>query len=114
MELPIGSAVAQLADLLGATTVAAIGGVQETRAVQNWIDGERARSARARLRFALQLALMIASLATRDLARAWFHGSNPHLNDRSPVGLLRDEPLESIQVPLMVAVRAFVARSEST
>jgi hypothetical protein len=111
MALPLGSVVAQLSDLLGATTVAAIGGVHETRAVQHWIDGERAPQRAHVLRFALQLALMISSLSTRDLARAWFYGSNPHLDDLTPVQLLRDQSLEAVQVPLMIAVRSFVARS---
>jgi hypothetical protein len=53
---------------------------------------------------------MIASLASRDHARAWFQGANPLLGDRVPLVLLRDEPLESIQVPMMAAARAFAAR----
>jgi hypothetical protein len=111
MSLSMAAVVQRLSDLLGATAVAEIGGVHETRAVQQWIDGERGPQRGHVLRFALQLALMICSLADRDMARAWFHGSNPHLDDRSPVQLLRGQPLESVQVLLMVAVRAFVARA---
>jgi hypothetical protein len=111
MALPLAAVVQQLVDLLGATTVATIGGVRETRAVQQWIASEREPQRPHVLRFALQLALMIASLASREMARAWFHGSNPHLDDQVPVALLRDQPLESIQVPLMAAVRSFAARN---
>jgi hypothetical protein len=111
MALPLAEAVAQLVDLLGATTVAGIAGVRETRAVQQWAAGEREPQRPHVLRFALQLALMISSLASRDMARAWFHGSNPHLDDEVPMVLLRDRPLESIQVPLMAAVRSFAARN---
>jgi hypothetical protein len=111
MALPLAAVVAQLVDLLGATTVATIGGVRETRAVQQWIASEREPQRSHVLRFALQLALMISSLANREMAGAWFHGSNPHLDDEVPIVLLRDRPLETIQVPLMAAVRSFAARS---
>jgi hypothetical protein len=114
MALPLAEAVQQLVDLLGATTVAGIAGVRETRAVQQWITGEREPQRPHVLRFALQLALMISSLASRDMARAWFHGSNPHLDDEVPIVLLRDRSLESIQVPLMAAVRSFAARNGDT
>lgn len=110
MGQPMTTVVQQLVDLLGATTVAAIGGVQETRAVQQWIAGAREPQRPHVLRFALQLASMIATFASRDLAGAWFHGSNPMLEDHTPLTMLRDEPLEEIQVPLMIAVRSFAAR----
>jgi len=111
MTMPMDRIVARLADLLGAPTVAAIGGVKETRAVAQWSDGEREPQRAHVLRFALQLALMICDRASRDLARAWFHGSNPHLDDRVPIVMLRDEELEKIQTPLMLAARAFAARA---
>jgi hypothetical protein len=53
---------------------------------------------------------MISTLGSRELARAWFHGANPALGDRVPLSLLRDESLESIQLSLMAAARAFAAR----
>lgn len=110
MGLPLVMVVQRLVDLLGATSVAAIGGVRETRAVQQWMASEREPQRAHVLRFALQLALMISSLASRDMARAWFHGSNPHLDDEVPIVLLRDRPLESVQVQLMAAARSFASR----
>ena len=110
MSLPISQVVQRLSDVLGATATAAIGGVKETRAVQEWLSGARAPQRPHVLRFALQLALMMCSLASREFARAWFHGANPALGDRVPLVLLRDEPLESVQVPLMTAARTFAAR----
>jgi hypothetical protein len=112
MSLSTSSVVRELTDLLGATAVAAIGGVQETRAVQRWIAGEREPQRRHVLRFALQLATMISTVGTRDLARAWFHGANPGLGDSTPLMLLRDEPLERVQVRLMAAARSFAGRDE--
>ncbi len=64
------------------------------------------------LRFALQIALMLSSSADREYARAWFHGANPRLDDRIPMILLRDLPLEDVQRPLLNAARAFATRGE--
>jgi hypothetical protein len=109
MELPIATVVRELVDLLGATTVAVIGGVQETRAVHQWmVDREPQRP--HVLRFALQLALMIAAPSNRHSVQAWFHGSNPRLEDRVPMLLLRNEPLSEVQAPLVAAARAFAGR----
>src|SRR5215469_10340078 len=89
MSLSMPGVVADLVDLLGATSVATIGGVQETRAVHQWIAGEREPQRPHVLRFALQLATMISTVGTRDLARAWFYGANPGLDDKTPLVLLR-------------------------
>jgi len=62
MSLRIAQVVEELVELLGASTVAVIGGVNETRAVQQWI----------------------ATSGNPERARAWFAGSNPHLDDKCP------------------------------
>jgi len=111
MALSVRDVVRQLEDLLGATAVASIAGVKETRAVQQWISGMREPQRPHVLRFALQIALMICTLTSRELARAWFHGANPALGDRVPLTLLRDQPLDSVQLPIMSAARAFAARA---
>jgi len=108
ISLPINEVVRQLVDLLGATNVAVIGGVGETRAVEQWILGRKPQRSH-QLRFALQIATMIAASSERELARAWFHGSNPYLDDAIPLLLLRDAPLPEIQAKLMAAARAFAS-----
>lgn len=108
MRAPIAEVVAELVDLLGATTVAAIGGVSETRAVNQWVEGREPQRAHA-LRFALQVARMLTATADREIVRAWFQGSNPHLDDAVPAVLLRNRPLNEIQSQLMSAARAFAA-----
>ena len=111
MGLPIRTVVRELTELLGATTVAVIGGVKETRAVQQWmIDREPQRP--HVLRFALQLTLMLTGRANREYAQAWLHAANPRLNDRIPMLLLRDLPLDEVQHPLLNAARAFAQRAE--
>lgn len=111
MAMPMTEVVRDLVDLIGAPTVAEIGGVKETRAVAQWQTGEREPQRPHVLRFSLQLALMICTYESRDLAKAWFHGANPALGDRVPVVLLREEALESVQVALMTAIRTFAARN---
>jgi len=109
MSLPLEDVVQELVALLGASTVATIGGVGETRAVAQWTTG-RAPQRPNVLRFALQIAFMIRSTQHPEIVRAWFHGSNPHLGDRVPMLMLRDESLPEIQGELMAAARAFAAR----
>jgi len=105
MASNIRDVVRGLVDALGATMVAAIGGVSETRAVKQWMtdrDPQRPNT----LRFALQLAWIIAEKS------AWFQGVNPHLNDAVPLLLLRERSLLDIQGPLMSAARAFPRKSQ--
>jgi hypothetical protein len=110
ISAPITEVVRELIDLLGPTGVATIGGVNETRAVRQWLDGRKPQRPHV-LRFSLQLALMIRSSADVPVVRAWFNGTNPALQDRSPALLLRYKPLEEIQGPLMAAARSFASRS---
>jgi hypothetical protein len=111
MSLPIAEIVSALLELLDATTIAVIAGVQETRAVHNWLGGREPQRPQV-LRFALQLASMIAGAADAEYCKAWFHGSNPHLNDRVPMLMLRDLPLAGIQPDLLAAARLFATRQQ--
>ena len=58
----------ELRELLGAKLVAYLGGVGETRAVHQWAEGERMPSdeVQQRLRFALRVALPIATADSRE------------------------------------------------
>ena len=109
MEIPIAQVVSELVDFLGATTVAALGGVKETRAVQQWmLDREPQRP--HVLRFALQLTSIIAMTSQKSMAQAWFRGGNPGLGGESPLMLIRNRPLDEIQSVLLAAAGAFAAR----
>lgn len=109
MSLPINTVVTRLVKVLGATTVATIGGVTETRAVTQWTDGRVPQRPNV-LRFALQIAMMIGGETEAEVVRAWFAGSNPHLDDQVPMLMLRDRPLNEISGSMMAAARAFAAR----
>lgn len=108
MSLSIADVVRHLVEVLGATTVAEIGGVSETRAVAQWMSGREPQRPHV-LRFALQIAAMISTEGDGEAARAWFHGSNPMLNDGVPALLLKGTPLPEIQASMMNAARQFAA-----
>lgn len=113
MSLPISDVVRMLLQVLDATTIAVIAGVRETRAVNSWL-GDREPQRPQVLRFALQLAAMIANANDAEFCKAWFHGSNPHLDGRVPMTMLRDRPLPEIQRELLGAVRLFASRPRAS
>jgi hypothetical protein len=109
LEFPV--LVKELTELLGPKLVAYIAGVKEVRAVREWGTGERtARSPiPERLRFAYQVGWLIAHHDSPAVARAWFQGLNPQLDDRSAARLLRDGDLEEVGPLILAAARAFVS-----
>lgn len=109
LEFPV--LVKELAELLGPKLVAYIAGVKEVRAVREWSADERtARSPIPdRLRFAYQVGWLIAPHDSPAVARAWFQGLNPQLDDRSAARLLRDGDLEEVGPLILAAARAFVS-----
>ena len=112
MSLDIKDVVARLVDILGLSLVATLAGVSETRAVSQWTTGREPQQPQL-LRFALQIALMITLPNDGAVTRAWFQGSNPHLDDRSPAEMMRTMDLSEIQGPLVGAARAFAARTSN-
>ena len=111
MRQPFDVVVGELRDLLTPRLVAYIAGVGETRAVHQWAEGTRdvkSGEVEDRLRFALQVALMINEHDAARVGQAWFQGLNPHLDDRSPARLLRDGTLEEVGPLVLAAARAFL------
>ena len=102
--------VASLRSILGARLCAYLGSVKETRAVNEWADGMRVPGAETqrRLRLALQVAQTIADTDGAEVARAWFQGLNPHLEDRSPARLLREGDIDEVGPEVVAAERAFL------
>jgi hypothetical protein len=111
MRVPFPTAVSELRDLLTPRLVAYLAGVRETRAVHHWADGTRDVKSSAvedKLRFALQVALLLSEHDERRVVQAWFQGLNPHLEDRSPARLLREGDLEEVGPVVLAAGRAFL------
>jgi hypothetical protein len=100
----------ELRALLGARLTAYLGGVQETRAVNQWVDDARKPNAdvQQRLRVALQVALTLADAESPQIAQAWFQGLNPQLDDRSPARMLREGDLDEVGSAVIAAARAFL------
>jgi len=99
-----------LAEILGPRLVAYMAGVGETRAVREWAEGQREPRdpIPSRLRLAYRVAHLIAEHDSPEVARAWFQGLNPQLDDQSPARLIREEPIEEVGPDVVAAARAFV------
>ena len=102
--------VAALREILGLKLCAYLGSVKETRAVNEWADGDREPNEviQRRLRLAFQVAQAIAEVDGPEVARAWFQGLNPQLDDRSPARLLREGDVDEIGPEVIAAERAFL------
>lgn len=101
----------ELSELLTPRLVAYIAHVRETRAVHQWADGTRevkSSGVEDRLRFALQVGLLLAENDAPRVVQAWFQGLNPHLEDRSPARLLREGDLDEVGPTVLAAARAFL------
>ena len=57
----------------------------------------------------LQVALLISRHDTAGVARAWFQGLNPQLDDRSAARLLREGDVDEVGPLILSAARAFVS-----
>jgi hypothetical protein len=102
--------VLELVETLGRKLTAYLGGVKDTRAVDRWMDGGNIYGdIEPRLRVAFQLVRMLSHHEPKSVVQAWFMGMNPELGDRSPIRLLREEPLEMSGPEVLAAARAFVA-----
>lgn len=111
VRLPAAQVVADLREILGATLVAYLGGVKETRAVAEWAAGKREPSSQTmnRLRTAFRVATLLRTRDNNGVVRAWFQGMNPHLEDVAPARVLRGQPLEEAGPAVISVARAFVA-----
>ena len=109
--LPTSEVVSGLRDMLGATLVAYLGGVTETRAVAQWAARDRTPSnaTETRLRAAYQAAALLRESDSPGVVQAWFRGMNPQLGDVAPARVLREQSLDEAGPAVIAAARAFVA-----
>lgn len=111
VRLPAPELVRDLRDILGAKLVAYLGSVKETRAVRQWVDGDRQPSEETihRLRFAYHVAALLAARDNRAVVQAWFQGMNPQLDDVAPARLLREGIMDETGPKVLAAARAFTS-----
>jgi hypothetical protein len=107
---PLPKVVEELEKLIGVRLVAYIGGAKDARVVDQWKEGSPMRKpgADARLRLALNVALLLKNRDSRDVVQAWFQGLNPQLDDRSPARVLREGSLDTDGPEVLAAARAFI------
>lgn len=106
--------ITELQEVLGAKLVAYLGGVRETRVVQQWADGVRGVPDpvdERRLRIAHQVAGLLAVREPAGVVAAWFQGLNPELGDRAPARVLREDDLDLAGPLVLAAARSFAATS---
>ncbi len=111
VTLDTAELVTRLRDILGATLVAYLGDVKETRAVAEWAAGVRAPSTATvtRLRTAYHAAALLREKDSAGVVQAWFQGLNPQLDDISPARALREHDLADTGPAVIAAARAFAA-----
>lgn len=81
---------------------------KDTQTVARWAKGKQNPpqvEVERRLRAAFQVFSVINQEDSRHVARAWFVGMNPQLDDRSPAEAIREGDVRAV----MVAARAFAA-----
>jgi len=112
VSLPVAEAVSRLQGVLGATVVAYLGEVRDTRTVAQWAAGDRDPSdaVTSRLRMAYQAAALLGERDSSGVVQAWFEGMNPQLDDVAPARVLREQPLEQAGPAVIAAARAFAAQ----
>lgn len=107
MRLSSHELAQELVDQLGPTLVAALAKVRDRKLPHKWAsDGgpvPRPESL-ARLQVAHRAWVTIAAAESDDIARAWFIGANPHLDEIPPYLAIRDGRYDTV----MAAAAAFV------
>jgi hypothetical protein len=106
MVLGIHELVARLNGHLGATAVAALAGVRDSKLPYRWAkpDGPTpGDSAQQRLIAAHRAWLLISDAESDHVARTWFLGANPLLDEEAPVVALRNGEIRAV----LEAAKAF-------
>ncbi|MQY23560.1 hypothetical protein [Nocardia macrotermitis] len=92
-RLPASELARQLVHNLGPTLVALLADVRDRKLPYKWsqTDGPRPRDAAlTRLQVAHRCWNMLSGTESADVARSWFIGANPHLDEESPAIAIRD------------------------
>lgn len=83
---------------LGPTLVSALAGSTDPEHARAWVAGSAApdRAAARRLRTAYYAWCTVSEAEGEAVARTWFTGANPWLDDRSPVDAIRQGRLAAV------------------
>lgn len=90
-----------LISVLGPTLVASLAGIKEVSSVRRWGDATKPETVPLdsvdRIRCAHDVWRMVSEAEGDDVARAWFIGGNPWLDDCTPIGAIRNGQLRDVQ-----------------
>lgn len=106
-RLDIHEVARRLVSHLGPTLVATLANVKDRKLPHKWAtaDGPEPRhDAETRLLAAHRLWTTISSAENDSVARSWFIGSNPRLDEVSPVMAIREGNIPDV----MAAAKAFI------
>jgi hypothetical protein len=94
MRASIDSVAGRLQEVLGQRITAYAVGIKDPRTIGRWAGdgGQKPREAtEKRLRELFEITQILLGRETPETVRAWLMGSNPLLDDRSPLELLHSE-----------------------
>jgi uncharacterized protein (DUF2384 family) len=88
----VSEMVAQLNASFGTTLVALLSGASDRKQPLRWAERSAVprMGAEQRIRAAHEALILLTSNESAAVARAWFIGTNPLLDDKTPIELLRD------------------------
>lgn len=105
IEMTFADVARFLADVFGNNLTAYMAKVSSPDTVKSWAGGQEPRhQSEARLRNAMQIFQLIREEESDHVARAWFIGLNPQLDNRSPAEAIREGQFGEA----MEAARAFI------
>jgi hypothetical protein len=107
VSTPVNELVTALQDRLSRRITAYIAGVDASKTVSRWANGDvgtiRDPGVEQRLRTAYEIVLLLSHHESMGTVRAWFIGLNPQLGDEAPIDVLREGRLKDA----VTAARAF-------
>lgn len=107
-RMDVHEVVRRLNSHLGATLVAALAGSRDSKLPYRWAKTTTPNDrAEARIRMAHRVWVLLADAESDHIARSWFIGANPLLDELSPVMALREDKLREVSL----AAQAFVEDS---
>lgn len=107
IRLDVHQLVQRLNSHLGATLVAVLAGVRDSKLPYRWAkpDGPvPGAAAQERLQAAHRAWLSLADADSDTVARAWFVGANPLLGEKAPVEVLREGDTRAV----LDAMKSFI------
>ena len=104
---PVSEIATEMQNLLSRSMTAYMVNVKEGRTISRWANKETTdirHDSEQRLRAAYEIAQLIGTYYSPEVARAWFIGCNPRLDDATPADALHEGKLREV----LSAAQAFI------